>query len=124
MSTHPSPGREQAPAQAKRAVPTSSLLVGQYRLMARGEAPTTLAAPQNDITAGIIQAVHVIEFITGRHFLADNNLIMPEQENGDGSDAFVFISSAGGPLRLAVLGGVSQALEALADQAISGLYAE
>jgi hypothetical protein len=141
MSTHPSPGREQAPAQAKRAVPTSSLLVadcgtvftkvslfglveGQYRLMARGEAPTTLAAPQNDITAGIIQAVRVIEFITGRHFLADNNLIMPEQENGDGSDAFVFISSAGGPLRLAVLGGVSQALEALVDQAISGLYAE
>lgn len=141
MSTHSSLGREQGPAQAKRAVPVSSLLVadcgavftkvslfglveGQYRLMARGEAPTTLAAPQNDITAGIIQAVHVIEFITGRHFLADNNLIVPEQENGDGSDAFVFISSAGGPLRLAVLGGVSQALEVLVDQAISGLYAE
>lgn len=133
MSTHPSPGRGQGPVSSLLVadcgavftkVSLFGLVEGQYRLMARGEAPTTLAAPQNDITAGIIQSVHVIEFITGRHLLAENNLITPERENGDGVDAFIFISSAGGPLRLVVLGGVSSSSEVLVDQAISGLYAE
>src|SRR5712691_7780420 len=42
------------------------LVEGQYRLMARGEVPTTATAPYEDITRGIIQAINDIEFITGR----------------------------------------------------------
>ena len=41
------------------------LVEGQYRLMARGEAPTSLTAPNEDITRGIIQAINRIEYITG-----------------------------------------------------------
>jgi hypothetical protein len=100
------------------------LVEGQYRLMARGEAPTTINPPQDDISEGVIQAINVIEFITGRRFVANGRIISPEREDGEGVDVFIASISAGGPLRLAVLGAVSEQLEKLADQAISGLYAE
>jgi hypothetical protein len=100
------------------------LVEGQYRLMARGEAPTTIAPPQSDITAGVIQAINVIEFITGRRFVEGGRIISPEQSSGDGVDVFIATVSAGGPMRLAVLGAVSTPLEKLVAQAISGLYAE
>ncbi len=100
------------------------LVEGQYRLMARGEAPTTVAPPQEDITQGIIQAVQHIETITGRRFVRNGQMIRPEQENGDGTDMFIATVSAGGPLRMVVLGAVSKDLEELARQAVSGLYVE
>ncbi|GAC1399042.1 MAG: glutamate mutase L [Ktedonobacteraceae bacterium] len=100
------------------------LVEGQYRLMARGEAPTTLLPPQSDITQGIIEAIGTIEQITGRQFFSQGQLLTPEDENGDGVDAFVTTISAGGPIQLVVLGAVNTKLEALAEQAVSGLYAE
>jgi MutL protein len=141
MSTQPYPDRGQSPAQKQSTAPVNSLLVadcgavftkvslfglveGQYRLMARGETPTTLESPQGDITAGIIQAINVIEMITGRHFVENGHVITPEGENGDGVDVFISTISAGGPLRVAVLGAVSPNLEGLASQSLSGLYAE
>jgi hypothetical protein len=141
MSTQSYPEGEQVPRQNRNPAPASSLLVadcgtvftkvslfglveGQYRLMAHGEAPTTTAPPQEDITAGIIQAINVIEFITGRRFVSDGRIISPEQPDGDGVDLFIATISAGGPLHVAVLGAVSQELEKLAAQAVSGLYAE
>src|SRR5689334_18800688 len=141
MSTQPYPDRGQGPAQKQSTAPVNSLLVadcgavftkvslfglveGQYRLIARGEAPTTLTPPQEDITAGIIQAVNVIEFITGRQFVENGQIISPEQDSGDGVDVFIATASAGGPLRLAVLGGAGSVHESLVTQAISGLYAE
>lgn len=147
MHTQPHPEGEQR--QDKQEVPTqnqnmtsaNSLLVadcgtvftkvslfglveGQYRLMARGEAPTTALPPQSDIAQGIIEAIGVIEHITGRQFLLQGQLITPEEENGDGVDAFITTISAGGPIQLVVLGAVNSTLEALAEQAVSGLYAE
>ncbi len=141
MQTQPYPEDGRRPAQNNNAASANSLMVadcgsvftkvslfglveGQYRLMARGEAPTTLSAPQEDITAGVIQAINVIEYVTGRRLVDENRIISPEQVSGDGVDVFIATISAGGPLRLVVLGAVSPTLEALADQAISGLYAE
>lgn len=100
------------------------LVEGQYRLMARGEAPTTIAAPHEDITRGIIQAINAIEFITGRQFVSEGRIISPEQSIGDGVDVFITTISAGVPLRLVVLGAVSAELDKLAQQAVAGLYAE
>ncbi len=100
------------------------LVEGQYRLMARGEAPTTLLPPQSDITHGIIEAIGIIEQVTGRQFLSQGQLVTPEEENGDGVDAFITTISAGGPIQLVVLGAVNSTLKALAEQAVSGLYAE
>lgn len=100
------------------------LVEGQYRLMARGEAPTTVAAPYEDITKGVTQAINQIEFITGRHFISAGRIISPEKPSGDGVDIFVATISAGGPIRLAVLGAVNPALDTLASQAVAGLYVE
>jgi MutL protein len=100
------------------------IVENQYRLMARGEAPTTITPPYEDITKGIIQAINVIEFITGRHFISEGRIISPEQPIGDGVDVFIATISAGGPLRMVVLGAVDSHLEELTRQAVSGLYAE
>ncbi|HEU5381412.1 MAG TPA: glutamate mutase L [Ktedonobacteraceae bacterium] len=100
------------------------LAEGQYRLMARGEAPTTVAAPHKDITRGILQAIGEIERITGHTFISKGRVLSPQQQAGDGVDLFVAAISAGGPIRLVVLGAVSPQLAELAAQAVSGLYAE
>jgi hypothetical protein len=100
------------------------LVENQYRLMARGEAATTLVAPHENIGQGIIQAINVIEMITGRRFVVDGRILSPEQPGGDGVDVFVTTMSASGPLRLVVLGTASTSLQELAKQAVSGLYAE
>jgi hypothetical protein len=139
--SHAEGGQGSGPAQNTAPSPVRSILVadcgtvftkvslfglveGQYRLMARGETPTTIAAPYEDITKGIVQAINSIEFITGRHFVADGRIITPEQPTGDGVDVFISTISAGGPMRLVVLGSVSSTMEQLVTQAVSGLYAE
>jgi len=141
MSTQPYTEGGQGPKPSSNSTSVASLLVadcgtvftkvslfgkveGQYRLMARGEAPTTIAPPYEDITKGIIQAINIIEFITGRLFISEGRIISPEQSNGDGVDVFISTISAGGPVRLVVLGAVDAAMEQLAAQAASGLYAE
>lgn len=141
MSTQPYTEGGQGPKPSSNSTSVASLLVadcgtvftkvslfgkveGQYRLMARGEAPTTIAPPYEDITKGIIQAINIIEFITGRLFISEGRIISPEQSNGDGVDVFISTISAGGPVRLVVLGSVDAAMEQLAAQAASGLYAE
>jgi hypothetical protein len=141
MYTETNVGEGQSPASSQSPASASSILVadcgtvftkvsllglveGQYRLMARGEAPTTVAAPYQDITKGVIQAINEIELITGRHFVSSGRIISPEQPTGDGVDLFVAAISAGGPIRFIVLGAVSSTLEELTAQAVSGLYAE
>jgi hypothetical protein len=141
MSTQPYAEEGRGPTSSSNPISAGSLLVadcgtvftkvslfglveGQYRLMARGEAPTTIAPPYEDITKGIMQAINVIEFITGRHFISEERIISPEQPNGDGIDVFIATISSSGPIRLVVLGAVDAAMERLAAQAVSGLYAE
>lgn len=100
------------------------LVEGQYRLLARAEAPTTLQPPRADVTRAMTQAIHRIEQITGRRFLDQEQLLTPERDDGNGVDAFITTISAGAPLRVIVLGAVDSALETLAQQSISGLYTE
>lgn len=141
MNTQPHAEGGRESAHSSNPSPASSLLVadcgtvftkvslfglveGQYRLMARGEAPTTIAPPYEDVTKGIIQAINVIEFITGRHFISEGRIISPEQPIGDGVDVFIATISGGEPIRLVVLGAVDASMEELASQAVSGLYAD
>ena len=80
---------------------------GSYRLAARGEAPTTVEAPAEDVTRGVINSIAEIEDITKRTFIRDDKLIVPRE--GDlGADAYISTSSAGGGLQMMVAGVVSQ----------------
>jgi hypothetical protein len=86
--------------------------------------PTTFTGPTENVTRGIIQAINEIEYITGRRFVADGQVVTPEDPSGDGVDLLVSTVSVGGPMRLVVLGGVTRELETLAAQSVSGLHAE
>ena len=83
-----------------------------YRLAGRGEAPTTVEAPFDDVTVGVRNAVEELEDITGRKILDENrNLICPRRGE-DGIDAYFSTSSAGGGLQMAcagIVGGISGA---------------
>ena len=42
---------------------------GEFRLVGRGEAPTTVEAPFEDVRVGVRNAVKQVEDLTGIHFL-------------------------------------------------------
>ncbi|NLF40015.1 methylaspartate mutase [bacterium] len=92
---------------------------GHYRLAARGEAPTTVEAPAEDVTRGVINAVSEIEGITGRVFIEDDRLIVPRR-NGRGADAYISTSSAGGGLQMMVAGVVQTMTTESAQRAALG----
>ncbi|MGI6626827.1 MAG: glutamate mutase L [Bacillota bacterium] len=76
----------------------------EYRLIVRGEAPTTVEAPFEDVTMGARNAIREIEELTGRHFLSDKGVITPTQSDGTGVDIYMSTSSAGGGLQMMVAG--------------------
>ncbi|MHB0885314.1 MAG: glutamate mutase L [Bacillota bacterium] len=77
---------------------------GEYRLIVRGEAPTTVEKPFEDVTAGARNAIREIEELTGKRFLNDKGVINPRQPDGSGVDVFLSTSSAGGGLQMMVAG--------------------
>ncbi len=77
---------------------------GEYRLIVRGEAPTTVEAPFEDVTRGVLNAVEEIEDLTGRKLLDGNRIITPQSDDKTGVDVYVSTSSAGGGLQMMVAG--------------------
>ena len=51
---------------------------GKYRLTFRGEAPTTVEAPFEDVTKGVLNAVLEIEELSGRKLINEDNIITPQ----------------------------------------------
>jgi len=92
---------------------------GHYRLTARGEAPTTVEAPAEDVTRGVINSVAEIEDITGKTFINNDKLIVP-REGDKGADIYVSTSSAGGGLQMMVAGVVKQMSAESAERAALG----
>lgn len=75
-----------------------------YRLIARGEAPTTVEAPFDDVTVGVLNAVRELEELTGRTFIRDGKILTPQIGEHTGVDAYLSTSSAGGGLQMTVAG--------------------
>ena len=74
---------------------------GGYRLVGRGEAPTTVEAPVSDIRVGVRAAVAALQVGVGQRLLRP----APEGEEPDPRAAtYLSTSSAGGGLQMAVLG--------------------
>ncbi len=79
-----------------------------YRQTCRGEAPTTVEAPFEDVTRGVLNAIQEVEELSGRVILEGERIVTPA--NGRrGVDIYVSTSSAGGGLQMMV-GGVVQAM--------------
>ncbi len=75
-----------------------------YRLIARGEAPTTVEAPFEDVTRGVLNAFREVEELTGKKFLEGEKLVKPHKSDREGVDIYVSTSSAGGGLQMLVAG--------------------
>jgi uncharacterized protein (TIGR01319 family) len=91
----------------------------QYRLVARGEAPTTVEAPVEDVTRGVLNAVREVEEIVGRRLIEDDRVLTPAHA-GTGVDLYVSTSSAGGGLQMMVSGLVLQMTGESAQRAALG----
>ncbi len=94
-------------------------LNGEYRLTQRGEAPTTVEAPFEDVTRGVLNAVMEIEELSGRAIIEDDQVISPS--NGTtGVDIYISTSSAGGGLQMMVAGVVKTMSGESAERAALG----
>ncbi len=78
---------------------------GEYRLTTRGEAPTTVETPFEDVTQGVINSVIELEELRGCKLL-DGQTIKRPFDGTDGSDIYISTSSAGGGLQMMVGGAV------------------
>lgn len=80
---------------------------GVFRLIVRGEAPTTVEAPVEDVTQGVLNAVAEVQELAGRQILTDDGkaIIKPfDETTKKGVDIYVSTSSAGGGLQMMVTG--------------------
>ncbi|MBN8689904.1 MAG: glutamate mutase L [Armatimonadetes bacterium] len=115
---------------------------GKYRLVARGEAPTTVEKPFEDVTIGVLNAMTELEEITaeqvptaegftpGRRSLVKNDTVWKLLKDGstidtrstdnEASDLYVSTSSAGGGLQMMVAGVVKSMSAESAERAALG----
>lgn len=105
----------------------------EYRQTIRGEAPTTVEAPFDDVTIGVQNSVTEVEELTENHPLdlpprkiidrETGRFIHPErEENGKklGVDLYLSTSSAGGGLQMSVTGIVRKMTAESAERAALG----
>ena len=91
----------------------------EFRLAVRGEAPTTVEAPAEDVTQGVVNAVAEVQELVGRPLLEGSTIIKPF--SGDkGVDVYLSTSSAGGGLQMVVGGVVKEMTGESAQRAALG----
>jgi len=113
---------------------------GEYRLVARGEAPTTVEKPFEDVTVGVLNAMTELEELTeatmppgydaGRRKLIKDGTVWRSLKEGKetvsldgtlgGADMYVSTSSAGGGLQMMVAGVVRSMSAESAERAALG----
>jgi len=90
-----------------------------YRQTFRGEAPTTVEAPFEDVTRGVLNALTELEELSGRRILDGERIITPAHDN-EGVDIYISTSSAGGGLQMMVAGVVKSMTAESAQRAALG----
>jgi uncharacterized protein (TIGR01319 family) len=93
---------------------------GGYRLIARGEAPTTVEAPFEDVTMGVLNAVAEVGELSNRILLDDSGKIITPASGNRGCDIYISTSSAGGGLQMMVAGVVRSMTAESAERAALG----
>jgi len=91
-----------------------------YRLKVRGEAPTTVEKPFDDVTVGVLNAVTEVAEIAGRKIVGDDGRIIIPQQGDEGVDLYLSTSSAGGGLQMLCAGVVRSMTAESAERAALG----
>ena len=92
----------------------------EYRQTYRGEAPTTVEAPFEDVTRGVLNAIAEIEELSKRKILDGEKIITPCRDARTGVDIYISTSSAGGGLQMMVTGVVQNMTGESAQRAALG----
>ncbi len=82
-----------------------------WRQTFRGEAPTTVEAPFEDVTRGVLNAAMEVQELSGRTLVEGDRIKVPDEGDRNGVDLYISTSSAGGGLQL-VVGGVVRSMTA------------
>jgi hypothetical protein len=106
---------------------TQALLIdrvnGEYRLVARTEAPSTVEPPWNDASDSARHAATQLSEIIGWPLLNERGQIICPQHQKGGVDAVVITSSASNPVRLLLAGVMRDVSLSSARHALSTTYA-
>jgi uncharacterized protein (TIGR01319 family) len=92
----------------------------EYRQTYRGEAPTTVEAPFEDVTNGVVNAVTEVGELANRKLIDENGEIIRPAKDGQGCDIYISTSSAGGGLQMLVSGVVRSMTAESAERAALG----
>src|ERR1044071_1547218 len=92
----------------------------EYRLVVRGEAPTTVEAPFDDVTVGVVNAVREVEELSGKTLLENGKVLAERRDERTGADLYLSTSSAGGGLQMTVAGVVKAMSAESAQRAALG----
>ena len=92
----------------------------EYRQTTRGEAPTTVEAPFEDVTMGVLNSVAEVEDLSGRKLIDDEGHIIKPADGKTGCDLYISTSSAGGGLQMMVAGVVRKMTAESAERAALG----
>lgn len=94
---------------------------GEWRYVVSGETPTTVEAPYEDVTMGVMNAVREVEELTGHVILSERGegIIVPH-DGGRGVDLYCTTSSAGGGLQMMVFGVIKRMTAESANRAALG----
>src|SRR5688572_31592848 len=92
----------------------------EYRQTYRGEAPTTVEAPFEDVTRGVLNAIAEIEERSKRKILDGEGILTPCRDPQTGVDIYISTSSAGGGLQMMVTGVVQNMTGESAQRAALG----
>ena len=98
------------------------LVDGDFRLVARAEAASTLAAPAADLTVAILRLASTLETITGRELVRNGRLLVPGDAEGNGAGALVVTTSAAGVAPVIVAALAAQQSARAAVNAARGTY--
>jgi uncharacterized protein (TIGR01319 family) len=93
---------------------------GVFRTLSRGEAPTTVEAPFEDVMIGLRNAVAELEDLTKRKILDESGKLVMPADGDKGIDVFCATSSAGGGLQMMVTGLVRSMTAESAERAALG----
>lgn len=76
----------------------------EYRLITRGEMPTTVEAPWENVMIGVRKSVKRVEELMQRQILDDKGRLIRPKQKDQGVDVYLSTSSAGGGLQMMVAG--------------------
>ncbi|MEW6522348.1 MAG: glutamate mutase L [Bacillota bacterium] len=92
----------------------------EYRLITRGEMPTTVEVPWENVMIGVRKSIRRVEELLQRRILDQSGKIIRPKQGDSGVDYYVSTSSAGGGLQMMVAGLVREISASSANRAALG----